>query len=560
MERQQTVWTAHQKKELWRETYPECSMYAWLKQTAERWGSLGALYFEGKTVNYKEMFRQIERCNRAFQAIGVKKGDFVTVISPNIPQAVYAFYALNSLGAVGNMLHPALSAEEIKSAVVKTDSRVVVVLDMFAEKLGEVTWPEGFEVLPVVMHVSDALPPVKRLLYRTLKEKKTASGLDWNGFLKKGDGYAFRDNGGAGDDTAAVMYSGGTTGESKGVMLSNRNFNALSIQSYDTMGIDDVSGMKVLDILPIFHGTGLGICIHSMLCNGIGVFLIPLFNAEKCSKLIFKHKIEFLFGVPAFYDAVLRCPEFEKYNGSFLRVIGSCGDVLSDKTRKRINAFLEKSGSPCTITNGYGMTECTAGCCYEPFFFKKPGTSGIMNPDMLCKIVEPGTQNEVPTGAVGELCIAGPTLMQGYYRNEEATNKTLQKHADGILWLHTGDAFSIDEEGYLTFHQRLDRMFIVAGFNIYPSRIEDVVYTVNGVKQCCVVGKSAPVVGRKTVCYVIPDENADRTALKEQIKAAVRKELPEYAQLKAVVFLDEFPKTRLNKVDYHALERREDDE
>ncbi len=557
MQRNKTIWYDHQKKELWRDAYPECSMYAWLKEVSSGWGKLGALHLEGRTVTYEGMFRKIEACNRAFQAVGVKKGDFVTVVSPNIPQAVYAFYALNALGAVANMLHPALSSEEIKAAVLKTGSRVIVILDLLQDKLKDIVWPEGREALPVVMHISDELPPVKKQLFR-LKEKRAASGLDWNRFLQKGEGYKFSDCCGTGDDTAVIMYSGGTTGESKGIMLSNRNFNALAIQSYDTMGIDDVSGMKVLNILPIFHGTGLGVTVHSMLCNGIQSVLIPLFNAQKCAKLIFKLKTEFLFGVPAFYDAILRCPEFDKYSCGFMRVIGSCGDVLPDKTRRRMNKYLEAGGAPCTITNGYGMTECTAGCCYEPYFYKKEGTSGMMVPDMLCKIVEPGTQNELPCGEVGELCIAGPTLMQGYFQDEAATAKALQTHADGILWLHSGDAFSVDEDGYLTFRQRLDRMFIVSGFNIYPSEIESVVSAVPGVKQCCAIGVREPVVGRRIVCCVIPEEQSQTEALEKEILLAARRSLPEYAQINTVSFMKEFPKTKMNKVDYHALERREE--
>ena len=415
MQRVKTIWYEHQAKELWRDTYPECSIFNYLKEVSADWGNRGALFLEGKNITFNDMFHNIEACNQAFQAIGVKKGDFVTIISPNLPQALYAFYGLNALGAVSNMLHPSLSSNEIKEAVIKTNSHVIVILDLFEKKLSEIQWPAGYSVLPIVMHVSDALPTLKKSLYR-LKEKKEEAGLDWREFISKGKTYSFLNNNGSGDDTAVIMYSGGTTGESKGVMLSNRNFNAVAVQSFDSMGIHNALGMKVLDILPIFHGTGLGVCVHSMLCCGIQVFLIPLFNAQKCAKLIFKHKIELLFGVPAFYDAILRCREFDKYNGSFFHALGSCGDVLSEKTRKKMDNYLQKSGSPCYIRNGYGMTECTAGCCYEPYFLKKEGTSGMMLPDMLCKIVEPGTQKALPCGTVGELCIAGPTVMKGYFQ------------------------------------------------------------------------------------------------------------------------------------------------
>ena len=234
-----------------------------------------------------------------------------------------------------------------------------------------------------------------------------------------------------------------------------------------------------------------------------------------------------------------------------MTVLGSCGDKLPDKIRQRMDNYLKSSGAPCTLTNGYGMTECTAGCCYEPYFGKKPGTSGIMNPDNICKIVEPGTDHELPFGEIGELCISGPIVMKGYYNRPDATAQTLRTHSDGITWLHSGDAFSIDGDGYLTFHQRLDRMFIISGFNIYPSTIEEVIISVPGVLQCCVVGKEVPVVGRKTVAYVIGQK-----AAKDQIIKACEDNLPEYSQPSEIIFLDEFPKTKMSKVDYKELERR----
>lgn len=216
-----------------------------------------------------------------------------------------------------------------------------------------------------------------------------------------------------------------------------------------------------------------------------------------------------------------------------------------------MDKYLKKSGAPCTLTNGYGMTECTAGCCYEPYFGKKPGTSGIMNPDNLYKIVEPGTERELPAGEIGELCIAGPIVMKGYYKRPEETAKTLRVHKDGITWLHSGDAFSADEDGFLTFHQRLDRMFIVSGFNIYPSNIEEIILSVPGITQCCVVGKKVPVVGRKIVAYVIGLRSAEN-----EIRKVCMASLPEYSQPSEIVFLDEFPKTKMNKVNYIELENR----
>lgn len=544
MKRTKTIRYEHQDKSTWKESYPECSMFRYLKDSALKWENLKAIEFEGRSISYKLLFNKIESVAKSLINLGITNNDIVTIISPNIPQAVISFYALNSIGAIANMLHPMLSNNEMKKYIKNTKSKLIIVLDIFADKVANI------EVPKIYMHISDSLPFLKGLFFKTIKEKKISDGLSWKEFLKLGYSESFVEYQGKGSDTAAIMYTGGTSGNSKGVLLTNSNFNALAIQSYDTMGIKNVAGMKCLNILPLFHGTGLGITVHSMLTNGICSILVPKFDSIKTCSLVFKRKTEFIFGVPAFYDALSRCKEIENKSCSFIRVIGSCGDILPEKTRNRINNYLAKSGATCTLTNGYGMTECTAGCIYEPYFKKKPGTSGIMNPDNLCKIVKKGTEEEVPNGKIGELCISGPLLMKGYFDDEENTNKTLKRHSDGILWLHTGDAFSIDEEGYLTFHQRLDRMFIISGFNIYPSDIEEVILKVSGVSQCCVIGRESRIVGKTIIAYIKGDNS-----LEAEIMKRCKENLPEYSIPSEIIFLNEFPKTKLGKIDYKELER-----
>lgn len=525
-------------------------MYAFLKQAIDRFSSLPATEFEGKTRSFAKLGNDIKATANSLVALGIKRGDIIVGVMPNLPQAVDLLYGANAIGATVSFLHPLASPSEIANALRQTEAKAVFVLDMFQEKIREAISEAGIDCPVVLLYASDALPLLKKLLYR-MKEQKPIFDLTWAEFLKKGVTIeAPIDLGdGHGDDIATILYSGGTSGEPKGVMLTNRNFNALSIQSYDTMGIPDVSGMKVLAILPVFHGTGIGICIHSMLCNGIRSILIPNFDRKKCCRLIFKKRIEFLFGVPGFYEALSRSPEIEKHSCSFISVIGSCGDFLPDQTRKRMDKYLRASGAPCTLTNGYGLTESTAGVCYEPYFGKKPGTSGMMVPDMLAKIVKPGTEEDVPVGAPGELCISGPTVMAGYFKNPHATEKALFVDKAGRTWLRTGDCFSIDEEGYLTYIQRLDRMFVSSGFNIYPSTIERVIASVPGVMQCCVVGKALPAVGKKPVAYVIAP-----SSLQDRIRAEVSKMVPEYAWPLNYEFVNELPKTKMGKIDYRQLE------
>lgn len=557
MEREKSAWYRHQAPSTWRSELPEGSMYDFMEQTANRCRDLYALDFQGHKVRYRELLRHIDEAARALAHMGVKQGDIVSVMAPNMPQAVYTVYALNRLGAVANMLHPLLSGHEVQNILRHTGSRLLVVLDQLCDKIRQIPWAEGEKPRLLLLRVSDALPCAKRAVYR-LRERNIPQGEDclyWSTAIRMAKGDVLHPAHPKGDDVAVLMYSGGTTGTPKGVMLTNLNFNALALQSYDTMGIPDVAGLQTLAVLPLFHGTGLGVCVHSMLCYGFQVYLVPKFDLNSCVRLIFRRKIEFLFGVPAFYEGLARSVEIERKSCEFMRVLGSCGDRLPERTRRRINGYLRRSGSDVTITNGYGMTECTAGCCYEPYFLKKEGSSGIMVPDMHFKIVAPGTDTEVPIGEMGELCISGPTVMKGYYKNEEATRSVLRRHGDGGLWLHTGDAFSADEDGYLYFCQRLDRMFIVSGYNVIPSEIEEEILRVPGVAQCCVVGKKAEIVGRKPAAYLVLQPGAQERETVERVRLHCQQTVAEYARPSAYTVLPQLPMTRMKKTDYVALER-----
>ena len=558
MKREKTIWFEHQKPELWASEYPECSMYAYVEKTALKYPDYYALFFEGKRTTYSKLIEKIDICADSLLSFGVKKNDLVTIISPNIPQAVYTVYAVNKIGAVANIVHPLLSENEIKDIVQRAESNIVFIPEQFCSKVKGIALQDGTKPLVVLYQINDELSFPKDVLYKVTskipKEPTEKNRIYWKTFIGYASGKTIKDSGAKADDLAIVVYTGGTTGRQKGVMLTNLNFNSLAIQSYDTMGIDDVSGMKVLAILPIFHGTGMGVCIHSMLCNAFQVFLVPQYKPDACNRLIFKEKINFIFGVPAFYEALVRSREIEKYSCAFLKVLGSCGDVLPDKTRKKMNAYLKKSGANATITNGYGMSECTAGCCYEPFFLKKEGSSGMMVPDMHYKIVDPGSLRELPDGEVGELCISGPTVMKGYFRNDELTRKVLKVHEDGKLWLHSGDAFFADKDGYLYYKMRLDRMFIVSGYNIYPQEMESVINSIPGVFQCCIVGKNADVTGKRIVAFIIPEANANNNDLEKEILSVCKMNFAEYSIPQEIIFVAEFPKTRYGKVDYKKLE------
>ena len=357
---------------------------------------------------------------------------------------------------------------------------------------------------------------------------------------------------GQSDEDAVILYSGGTTGVQKGVILTNLNMNAYPVQIHDLHDYDNVY-VKQLAIMPIFHGFGLGVCVHGLLCIGQHVFLVPKYDMVECAKLIYKRKINFLYGVPALYEAISRSEWMEKKNLSFIKQCISAGDFLPEKLQNRFNKYLERGGSPTKLRNAYGQTECVSGCTAMPFFKYKEKSVGLPFPDTEIKIVEVGTQKEVPAGTKGEICVHGITVMKGYYNHPEETKRALQQHSDGKIWLHTGDLGYLDEEGYLYCEGRLSRMLITSGYNVFPAQIESCLATYPAVKECCVIGANDPVVGKRLVAYIVFNGKASDKWM-EGVKAFCRERMAEYSVPQEFIAIEELPKSSLKKIDYKQVE------
>lgn len=561
MKRNKSPWFEHQNPDLWRSEYPEGSMYDYLKSTAQKHLNNCAIEFEGKKTTYSELLNQIDSVADSFATIGVKKGDIISIISVNTPQAVVSIYAANKIGAIVNLIHPLLSPAEIENILKTTESSVIIILDMIYPKIKNISWELSDKPKIILTRISDALPFFIKPLY-LLKNKldlelnSEHDSIYWNKFIniksKKSNDCTFSNSS---DSVAIIMYSGGTTGLPKGVMLTNMNFNSFAVQAYDVNGIADLTGKKSLAILPFFHGFGLGTGIHSTLCNGLHVYLVPKFDFQKSTDLIFKKKINCIYAVPALYEAILRSPQIEKKDISFFLNLISGGDKLQDKLYKKLDVYLKNSNASAAFCDGYGQTECVSGCITNPYFAVKPKSVGILQPDMSAKIVEPGTHNEVPNGTDGELCINGPTVMKGYFKNETETKKALQLHSDGKIWLHTGDMFSKDDDGYFYFKQRISRMAISSGYNIYVTEVEKAINSCLAVAQSCVVGVEDRVLGQKIVAYVVLNNpEADKNAVRSQIMEHCKERLAEYSLPHEIRFKDELPMTNLGKVNFKILE------
>ena len=340
---------------------------------------------------------------------------------------------------------------------------------------------------------------------------------------------------------AVILYSGGTTGITKGILLSNLNFNALAAQIIATNPIWNL-GDKMLAIMPMFHGFGLGVSIHSMLANG------------GCCILV-KHKPNFIAGVPTLYEALLRIPNLEDLDLSCLKGVFSGGDSLPPELKKRFDKFLKDHGAKIEVREGYGTTECVTASCLTPLTKAKEGSIGIPFPDTYYKIVKVGTEEEVPYGEEGEICLAGPTVMLEYVKHPQETAQTRRVHADGMTWIHTGDLGVMDEEGYIYFRQRIKRMIVTSGYNVYPSQIENILDAHEAVHMSCVIGVKDPYKMQKVKAFVVLKpgfEPSDTT--RDMLMDYCRKHIAKYAMPYDIEFREDLPKTLVGKVAYRVLE------
>ena len=544
--------------------YFQGSMYDKVAQIAVNYPDYIAYDFMGGRVKYRDFVKKVDECARALAAIGVREGERVTICMPNAPQAVIMFYAINKVGAIANMVHPLSSEKEIEFYLKESASVVCITLDQFYGKFENIRGNVPLRSL-IITSIKDVLRPVKRRGYYLAAGRKVkkvpvnAEIVWWEKFLKDGADYhgPFHVERKP-DDPAVILYSGGTTGTTKGILLSNMNFNALSQQIIATNPMFK-PGDKMLAVMPIFHGFGLGVCIHSMLASGGRCLLIPRFNPQSYAKLLKKHKPNFIAGVPTLYEALLRLKTLNRVDLSCLKGVFSGGDSLSIELKKRFDAFLKEHNATISVREGYGTTECVTASCLTPSHWAKEGSIGLPFPDTFYKIVKPSTEDEVPYGEEGEICIAGPTVMMEYINNPEETANTLRSHHDGMKWVHTGDLGMMDEDGFIYFRQRIKRMIVTSGYNVYPSQIENVLDAHEHVHMSCVIGVPDPLKIQKVIAFVVlkPGLRVSREEAREAILEHCSKYIAKYAMPADIHFREDMPKTLVGKVAYRILEEEE---
>ena len=533
--------------------YQDFSVYEMLQQSALRFPSNTAIDYYGNYISYNDLVTRTDKCAGALKCLGVAHGDHVAVILPNIPQAVMLFYACSRIGAICDMIHPLSAVNELESYITSSDAKVVFAFDGILPNIG---FLKDSDRRVYVVSAGDYLPAMIKLGFRLRgRNPRKAAGYEtFRDFIGLGADYetdlketGFTDQ----DEPCAMLYTGGSTGKSKGVLLTSRNFNYTAIEAIDSCECL-VPGDKILAVLPVFHGFGLGVGVHTIMAFGGTSVLLPIFKLKNFFKLINQYRPEILAGVPAIFGAMIS--NDTETDMSFVKLVISGGDRLPPEMQREFNELLKRHGSKAVIRQGYGLTECLSGVCLMPPGCLKENCLGKVYKDNIIKIIDPVTDEELTPGVNGEIIISGPSVMKGYFGEPEETAAALRQRQDGRIWLYTGDMGHMDEEGYLYFDSRIKRMIVTNGYNVYPGILEDIILACNGVKECAVVGVPDKFRGEICKAYIVTDTGSDDVIA--EVKASLAENVSKFALPKSYEVLESLPRTAMGKIDYEELIKR----
>ena len=533
--------------------YHQGSIYDMLYDAIRAYPKALAMEYFDVELTYRDLSERIEAVAQALLGLDVVPNESVTICMPNMPEAIILIYAINKIGAVCNVIHPLSDHSDIVNAVESTNSSLVFTTDVSALKV------EGVKARVVVCEVSNSMKPLLRTAYNLKNRKQIkypAEFIRWKDFLNMGVAYGpivKRTK----DDPAVIIYSGGTTGKSKGIVLSNLCFNSLATQCYAVCK-EARAGNSILSALPIFHGFGLCVSIHVPLTLGLKCILLPKISVGDLNNTIKKKKPNLLPAIPTMLKAMTNNLPLGPDSLSSVKVILSGGDYLSDDVREKVLEYFKDCGSDAHIQVGYGLSEATAFIAATADTIEETDNLGIPNPDNIIKICDPETNEELPAGTVGEICVNAPTVMMGYLNEPEETANALRQHKDGVTWLHTGDLGFVDEGGVLHFTSRLKRMIISNGYNIYPTELENIINKCRYVASSVVVGVKDKVRQEAPKAVIVLKKGVQRTAeVEKEIADFCKQHIAKNAQPTEIEFTDALPTTKIGKVNYREFEKNE---
>lgn len=560
---QEKPWMKYFSEESRKAEPPKMKVYSYFKEINQARPNGVALYYYGTKITVKKMIQKIDECADALAAIGVKKGDTVSILSASTPESICLFYALNKIGATMNAIDPRLDKKSVARMIIGSGSKVLFVIDV-AYALFAAIRAEIKQEHIIVQSAATSLPGYMKLAYKLATHYNIAYGkegiISWETFIKGAKNAVATEAEYVGDATVAITYTGGTTGFPKGVMLTNDSVNSVGF-SFLHAGIVYEPNTRFLGIMPIFSSYGLVCGIHMPMVMQQELALIPRFTPLKMGEYIKKFKPQHMIATPAFYEILINSDEMKGFDLSFMLTLGSGGDSMNAGLEDKLNEFMKTHNLRYPLAQGYGMSEVSAAATFCVNDRYKRGSVGIPCLATTLGVFDPETGEELGYNTPGEVCITGATIMKGYYNNKEETDYVLRKHSDGQVWVHSGDIGTIDEDGFVYIQGRVKRMITrFDGHKVFPITIEGFISEHPDVHSCSVIGVNdrERMQGQYPMAVIELNPGIDparRDEICREIYAKCQAELEQRGKPVAVVCVDEVPLTAMGKNDYRKLEK-----
>lgn len=526
------------------------TMYEAICLAAKKNPKKPAIIYGEDFIDFQTFVDSINHFSFVLNELGLRKDDVITIALSNIPEALIALYAANRIGVIVAMVHPLSTDNELDQYLEISKSKVLICTKHF--------WDSNTDVIKNKLKtviLIDNIEATKNIFSKLKISLGKPKIYYWSDLIKR-NGKTFDRFIGineASEYPAIILYSGGTTGTSKGVLHSNNAFNFVAEQLAQVI---EMENEIVLAALPIFHGYGLCVCVHFPLYFGHTIVLLQNISRKSIAYAI-KNNVTFLAGVPAMFDTMADEEALNTESFKNVKHVFSGGDKLTLATRKKFETFLANHGSNAKIREGYGLAETVAVATLsnKDICFEQSGIGKAL-PDIQIKVIDPESKCEVKQGEIGEITISGQSVMIEYIHDKESTMRVIEQDKDGMRWVHTGDLGTINERGCLLYKGRIKRMIVSNGYNIYPNQVEQILNEYCYIEQSCVVGISDKSKGEKIKAYIVLRESVDKTQITENnIRNYCHKKMAAFSIPDEIEFIDEIPKTRLGKNDYRTLQK-----
>lgn len=515
------------------------------------------MIFYGKKFTYKELFENIDKTAKAFTNLGVKKNDIVTICSITTPEIIFAFYALNKIGAISNMIDLRYSKTSIEEYLKEAKSKVMITLDLCYPKIKDIV--ENTQLSHIItLSPSNSTPILLKAIAKiknNIKIPKNDKYIDWNKFIQNGKKSTYEEKKYEKDYPAVIVHTGGTTGIPKGVVLSNDNLN-YSLLQIKNSNVQADRNYKFLNIMPPFIAYGIVLGLHCPIVLGWKTTIIPQFDATKFDKLIKRHKPNGIMGVPSYWETVMKSNNIRDKDLENIKDILLGGDFIKKEFEIKLEKYLKSHNCNATIEKGYSETEASANATFSSKLANKYGSVGIPLVKTVITAYDTEKNEELPMGEIGELVIKTPTMMLGYFENEEETKKVIRDTDNGKI-LFTGDLGYVDKDGFIFIKDRIKRIIPRSGFKVFPSELEKLFLKNDKIEECVVVGiPDEKDVNAPKAHIILKDEykQYDDECVKKELKIMFQNSsLPPYFEPIDYKFRDTMPHTPIGKIDYQAL-------